>query len=178
MSPALQSIHLISDRSRGGQHTTLCCWSAGTRDNVARLLIVEAECPWPGLTGQCVPTPGLGTFLPYPGSPRSPLSSVHTVAVTGRGINNKIRGHFHNIRIRRLLASASFFESTYSIVLSHLRLFYNSIINRRLNTLICKYLYRLVVLRIFAVKTMAPIGAFSKYCIQTYLVPQNFVDAY
>ena len=178
MSPALQSIHLISDRSRGGQHNTLCCWSAGTRDNVARLLIVEAECPWPGLTGQCVPTPGLGTFLPYPGSPRSPLSSVHTVAVTGRGINNKIRGNFHSIRIRRLLASASFFESTYSIVLSHLRLFYNSIINRRLNTLICKYLYRLVVLRIFAVKTVAPVGAFSKYCIQTYHVPPNFVDAY
>ena len=42
--------------------------------------------------------------IPTPGSPRSPLSSVHTVAVTGRGINNKIRGNFHNIRIRRLLA--------------------------------------------------------------------------
>ena len=175
MSPALQSIHLISDRSRGAQHTTLCCWSAGTRDNVARLLIVEAECPWPGLGAVCANT-RLGN-IPTPGSPRSPLSSVHTVAVTGRGINNKIRGNFHSIRIRRLLASASFFESTYSIVLSHLRLFYNSIINRRLNTLICKYLYRLVVLRIFAVKTVAPVGAFSKYCIQTYLVPQNFVDA-
>ena len=56
MSPALQSIHLISDRSRGGQHNTLCCWSAGTRDNVARLLIVEAECPWPGLGAVCANT--------------------------------------------------------------------------------------------------------------------------